>query len=125
MRTTVDRYDRDSALAQIKKCEFQCEGWPLEMNAAWLWLETALSRGPKFLPGQGVYYEIEASVGGNKMRMWAHYYVVAVWLTSTTDARVWRYSLSNDPPAPYHYGETQFRDIDESALRSEVPEDAA
>ena len=109
-------WDRDTALAQIEKCAFECEGGPLENNVAWTWLKKALEAGPKYLPGQGVFCLIETVKHGVKLSGRAHFYVVGVYMTSDTERRHWVYALSNDPPGPYHYGEVQMTDVKESML---------
>lgn len=110
---------RDTALAQIEKCDFECEAGPLKNNVAWQWLKKALDIGPKFLPGQGVYVQVTSEKDGTPLSAWGHYYVVGVSMDSDTEKRLWRYHLSNDPPAPYHYGTTQIVNISEDKLRLE------
>jgi hypothetical protein len=43
-------------------------------------------------------------------------------MSSDTERRLWSYSLSNDPPAPWHYGEVQFSNVPEGKLKLEKPE---
>lgn len=117
-------WDRDTALAQIEYCNFECEGGPLSKNVAYEWLKKALNIGPKFLPGQGVFYQVEAIVSNVKVSQWAHFYVVGVRMDSGTDDRFWTYTISNDPPAPYHYGTAQFSGIKEDQLLLEAPAEA-
>lgn len=100
-------WNRDTALDQILACQFTCEAGPLERNVAFEWLRKVLLIGPKYLPGQGVWYEVRADSPSGPISAWRHFYVVSVAMDSTADARVWRYGLSNDPPAPYHYGTIQ------------------
>ncbi len=95
------------ALDQIRKCDFECGGGPLANNVAWQWLEAAAKIGPEFWPGQGVWFVVEAAVSGIKLRKSVHFFIVGVSMSSDTERRLWHYSLSNDPPAPWHYGVVQ------------------
>jgi len=124
---TAGRWDRDTALAQIEKCDFECEGGPLANNVAWRFLKDALVIGPKYLPGQGVWFEVVAEASGVSLSQWVHFYIVGVFMSSTPERRLWTYSLSYDPPAPRHYGTTHFNGIAEAKLRLEKPvaDDAA
>lgn len=110
-------WDRDSALEQIARCEFACEGGPLKNNVAWTWLRKALEIGPKYLPGQGVYFKVGADVAGVRLERWVHYYVVGVSMSSDTERRLWTYALSNDPPSAYHYGTVHHRGVAERDMR--------
>jgi hypothetical protein len=112
----------ETAFAQIEKCDFECEGGPLTNNVAYRWLKKAITEiGPKFLPGQGVYFEVTADAGGVHLSRWAHFYVVGVQMGSDTERRLWTYSLSYDPPAPWHYGTVHFTRISEDKLRLNDP----
>ncbi len=114
-------WNRDTALAQIDKCNFSCEAGSIESNTAWAWLRKALEIGPKYLPGQGVWYEVSAEVSGTKLSEWIHYYIVGMKMESNTRSRYWVYYLSNDPPAPYHYGVIMFSGVREDCLRLDTP----
>ena len=109
----------DTAFTQLESCNFKCEGGPLENNVAYLWLKKALQIGPKFLPGQGVYYTIVTDIKGFRLEKRAHFYVVGVWMDSTKDAQIWKYAISDDPPTPYHYGQTKFQNVAENLLSDE------
>lgn len=112
-----------SAVEQIAKCEFtqECEGGALAMNDAFIWLKAAAKVGPEFLPGQGVYFEVVAEAQGIKLRQWAFFYVVGCAMDSGTDDRFWTYSLSFDPPAPYHFGTVHFSGVRADKLRLTNP----
>lgn len=110
-------FDRDTALAQIRSCAFACEAGPIEMNVAFKWLSDALERGPKFLPGQGVLAKVSAKAAGTLLEKEMHFYVVGVAMDSDTDRRFWKYSLSYDPPQPYHYGTTHLTNVREEDIR--------
>lgn len=110
-----------TALEQIEACGFECEAGPLKNNVAYQWLQGAARVGPEFWPGQGVYYEVTADVAGQRLSKWCHFYVVGVSMDSTTEARVWKYALSNDPPAPWHYGTVQHHGVASDKLRLEAP----
>lgn len=112
----------ETAFEQIEKCTFECEGGGLENNVAYRWLKKALTEvGPKYLPGQGVYFEVEAEAAGVKLCQWVHFYIVGVAMDSDTEKRLWTYALSYDPPAPWHYGTTHFTGVREEKLRLEAP----
>lgn len=111
-----------TAIEQIEKCGFECEGGPLANNVAYRWLRKALLEvGPKFLPGQGVWFEVDATTNGVTLSQWVHFYIVGVSMSSDTERRLWTYSLSYDPPAPWHYGTVHFVGVAESKLRLERP----
>lgn len=118
----LHRHSLKSAIAQIEKCSFECEAGPLVNSVVWQWLSAAAKVGPEFMPGQGVWFEIEAVGGGKTLRQWVHFYVVGCAMTSDTERRLWTYSLSYDPPAPWHYGTTHFTNIAANKLRIEKPE---
>ena len=111
-----------TALEQIKSCGFECEAGPLENNAAWQWLTKAAEVGPEFWPGQGVWFLVDAKAGGVTLMQWVHFYIVGCKMTSDTERRLWEYSLSYDPPAPWHYGTTHFTGISGRKLFLEKPE---
>ena len=110
-------WDRDTALQEIAKCEFECQGGPLEGNQAFVWLKKALEIGPKFLPGQGVLAKVTAEVAGKKLQQEVHFYVVGVTMDSDQDSRFWKYNLSYDPPGPWHYGTVHLSNVSESSIR--------
>lgn len=111
-----------TAIEQIEKCGFECEGGPLANNVAYQWLRKALLEvGPKFLPGQGVWFEVTATAGDVALSQWVHFYIVGVAMSSDTERRLWTYSLSYDPPAPWHYGKVHFTGVAESKLRLDRP----
>jgi hypothetical protein len=117
----VKHWSMASAIEQIEKCTFECEGGPLKNNDAWRWLAGAARIGPEFWPGQGVWFQVEADAGGIKLNQWVHFYIVGCSMDSDSDRRFWTYSLSFDPPAPYHYGKTQFANVPGDKLRLEKP----
>lgn len=114
-----------TALEQIDKCDFECEAGPLANNVAYKWLKDAAKVGPEFWPGQGVWKQVAAEVGGVKLTGWCHYYIIGCSMQSDTERRYWTYVLSNDPPAPWHYGKTSFAGIRGDELRLEKPEPGA
>lgn len=111
-----------SAIQQIGACGFEGEAGPLANNVAWRWLEAAAKVGPEFWPGQGVWFEIEAEAAGKKLRQWVHFFIVGCSMESDTERRYWSYSLSYDPPAPWHAGKVHFRNVRGERLRIEKPE---
>mgnify|MGYP003436773306 CR=1 FL=1 len=121
MSTIQKSYTVAEALAQIKSCQFECEGGPLANNTAWQFLEAALKVGPEFWPGQGVWFEVKAEAAGQVLKQWTFFFVVGCRMESDTDRRFWTYSLSYDPPGPWHYGETQLTKVHGSQLRTENP----
>lgn len=110
-----------TAIEQIEKCDFECEAGPLANNVGWQWLIAAAKVGPEFMPGQGVWFEIEAEAAGKKLTQWVHFFVVGCAMSSGSDRRFWTYSLSWDPPAPYHCGAVHFTGVSADRLRLENP----
>lgn len=110
-----------TALEQIDKCAFECEGGPLANNTAYIWLKDAAQVGPEFWPGQGVWFEVVAEVGGIKLGKWAHFYIVGCSMSSDNNSRYWEYTLSNDPPGPWHYGKVFAQGVRGDKLRLENP----
>ena len=121
MDAPVRHWSMETALAQIQKCDFECEGGPLRNNDAWRWLVNVAKEGPEFWPGQGVWFEVEASAAGKKLTQWVHFYIVGCGMQSDTEKRYWVYALSYDPPAPWHYGTVHFPAIRGDRLRLERP----
>lgn len=124
-KSPIKFWSMESAIKQIEKCKYECEGGPLANNDAWVWLAKVAEIGPKFWPGQGVYFEVEAEAAGVKLRQWVFFYIVGCSMSSTTEGRTWEYSLSYDPPRPWHYGTVQFTNVKSEKLRLEKPELAA
>lgn len=121
MSAPLTPYTVASAIAQIESCDFECEAGPLANNTGWQFLKATLNIGPEFWPGQGVWFEVEADAAGKKLTQWVHFYIVGCVMTSDTERRLWTYSLSYDPPAPWHYGKTHFTNIRGDRLRIEKP----
>lgn len=118
-KTTDKHWSIKTALEQIDKGAFECEGGPLALDQAYIWLKAAAEVGPEFWPGQGVFYQVTAEAGGTKLTKWVHYFVVGCQMDSGTDDRFWTYSLSNDPPGPYHYGSVQHTGVKARDMRLE------
>jgi hypothetical protein len=108
-----------SAIEQHQKCAFECDGGPIDNNDAWRWLVRAANVGPEFWPGQGVWFEVNATVAGMMLSDWRPFTVVGCVMSSNSNARCWTYSLSNDPPEAYHFGKTQFAGVNADKLRTE------
>lgn len=121
MEQPVKHWTMKSAIEQIAKCEFECQGGNIENNDAWRWLVAAAKIGPEFWPGQGVWFEIEAEAAGKKLTQWVHFYIVGCHMESSTEDRFWTYDLSYDPPHPWHYGTVHFTRINGVKLRLEQP----
>jgi hypothetical protein len=121
MNGPVKHWSMEAAIAQIQKCDFECEGGPLANNDGWRWLVAAAKVGPEFWPGQGVWFEVAAEAAGKKLAQWVHFYIVGCSMDSDTERRFWTYSLSYDPPAPWHYGAVHFTRISGDRLRLEKP----
>jgi len=116
-------YTVRGAVDQIEACAFECQAGPLANNTAWAWMKAALEKGPQFWPGQGVFYLVQAvSQGGVVLQEWRHFYIVGIHMDSDAERRLWLYDLSNDPPAPYHYGTVQVARAKEADLRISRPE---
>lgn len=117
----VKHWTMKSAIEQIQKCAFECEGGSIENNDAWIWLVNAAKVGPEFWPGQGVYFEVEAEAAGKTLTQWVHFYIVGCQMDSDTEKRFFTYNLSYDPPQPWHYGMTHFVRIRGDKLRLDKP----
>jgi hypothetical protein len=123
MATADDRHwSIQTALEQIRSCDFECEAGPLANNLAWRWLEPAAKVGPQFWPGQGVWFKVDAEAAGKTISQWMHFYIIGCRMGADSERRYWSYDLSNDPPRPWHYGTIQFRDVRGGDLRLESPE---
>lgn len=118
-------WNRDSALAQIEKCQFECIGGPIENNVAFRWLSERLKEGPKFLPGQQVWFEVATEVNDIKLSKWVLFWVCGVNMSSSSIARTWTYSLTTDRPDAYHYGKVLFPSVAEDKLHESKPEPVA
>jgi hypothetical protein len=112
----------ETALEQIRKCDFECEGGALANNVAWRWLEDAAKVGPEFWPGQGVWFRVDAEAAGKALSQWVHFYIVGCHMDSDTERRFWVYDLSYDPPGPWHYGTVHFRGVNGEKLSLVQPE---
>jgi hypothetical protein len=117
MSAPLKHWTMASAIEQIAKCGFECEGGPLTNNDAWRWLTGAAKIGPDFWPGQGVWFEVTAEAAGKTLTQWVHFYVVGCHMDSDSERRFWTYDLSYDPPAPYHCGAIHFQRIRGEKLR--------
>ncbi len=121
----TEAYTVATALAQIEKCDFECEGGPLSNNTGWRWLTTHLQKGPKFALGEWVWHDVTAEVAaGVSISQPVKLCIVAIYMIymgSATDGRAWTYSLSSDPPDAYHHGSgVQFNSVAEAKLRPSV-----
>lgn len=111
------QYTIATAVEQIEKCAFECEGGPLTNNTGWRWLKEHLSSGPKFALDQPVLFNVEAEVAGVKIAQPVKMWVVGIAMASDPERLTWRYALSTDPPRPYHYGSgVQFNGVAENKL---------
>jgi hypothetical protein len=109
------------AVAQIEKCNFECEAGPMANNVGWQWVKACLEVGPEFWPGQSVWFLIDAKAAGKTLTQWVRFFIVGCHMNADTERRYWTYDLSYDPPAPWHYGETHFRGIRGDKLFIEKP----
>ena len=117
----VKHWSMKTALEQIAKCNFECEGGRIENNDAWRWLDGASKVGPEFWPGQGVFFEIAAEAAGKTLTQWVHFFIVGCHMEASSEDRYWSYDLSYDPPRPWHYGTTHFQRVRGDKLKLENP----
>lgn len=111
----------ESAIKQIECCEFACDAGPLTNNAAFRWLKALLVMGPKFHLDQRVEYSVSAEVNGVKVSQVLSFWVVGISMSSDTERLTFSYSLSSDPPRPYHYGSgVQFLGVAEKDLSAVI-----
>jgi len=106
----LPKYNYQTALDQLLKCNFECEAGSLKNNAAFLFLQQQRDV-LKFLPGQTVYVEIEykSPVNGKTMKKWEPATIVGCTRDSGTDNVYYDYLVSQDPCQPWHYGSGSFR----------------
>lgn len=102
--TSVKNWAAKTAIEQIEKCSFECEGGPLANNDAWRWLRAAISNGPTLLPGQEVWYEVRAEALGVTMTKWTRFYVLSVRASSSSERREWEYDIISQLPDAYYTG---------------------
>lgn len=117
-------WDNYSAIDQITKCQFECEGGPLANNVAWRWLKERTDDGPRYAMGQVVEMDVGGVVGGVHISQVCRFTIVGIRMSSDDRRRTYSYALSDDPPFPWHYGKTNFPDVDEKVLRLPTPEAA-
>lgn len=72
--------------------------------------------------GQVVWFEVVAEASGATLRKWLPFTVVRIRIDSDTDKVFPVYAISNDPPAPYHYGKVAVENVGPDKLRLENPE---
>jgi hypothetical protein len=118
------RWNARTAIEQIEKCGFECEAGPIEQNTAFVFVRDALALGPEFFMGQGVFYTVTAESPAGPVEAVKFFYIVGCRMASDTEKRLWTYSLSNDPPRPWHYGEVQYSGVraSEISLTEERPQ---
>ncbi len=122
MSAPVKEWSTQTAIEQIKKCDFECEGGPLANNDAWRWIVTMAERGPEFWPGQAVWYEVKADVLGVEMRRWAQFKVLSVTAGSDADRRYWVYTITDAlPDAYYPGGKNTVQNLRAASLRATAP----
>lgn len=117
----INHWSMKTALEQLESCGYECEAGNLANNDAWVWLRRAAEVGPEFWPGQGVWCEVSAKVAGQTIKQWRHFYIVGCSMESDTERRYFTYSLSSDPPGPWHYGEVHLRGVNGNSLRLDDP----
>lgn len=118
----MEQWTLATAIEQIQSCDFECEAGPLTKNVAWQFIVDAAKIMPKYMPGQGVWFEVTAQAAGKTLAQWVFFYIVGCFMSSDTERRLWNYSLSYDPPAPWHCGKVHFTRISEEKLSLEKPE---
>lgn len=77
---------------------------------------TPLLGDPKFRAGELVNYKVTAKVGKIELEKWVPMHIVGMHLTADNERVYWTYTLSNDPPGPWHNGEVCFSGAKESEL---------
>lgn len=112
------------AVAQVEKCDFECEAGQLKANVGWMAIVDAIKAGPEYWPGQWVWFEVTAEAAGKKLTQWVQFKIVGLHNESSSESDYWVYDLSYDPPSAYHYGTVHFTRISGDRLRLERPESA-
>jgi hypothetical protein len=97
-------YTYKTAIEQLKKCAFECEGGPLENNTAFQFLSTGPI--PEYLVGQAVYvqFEYESAVLKKTTKQWERMTIVGCLRESSDTEVYYDYFVSNDPCQPYYSG---------------------
>ncbi len=111
-----------TAIAQITKCDFECEGGPLANNDAWRWIVAMAEKGPEFWPGQSVWYEVKTEALGQQFSKWVRFSVYNVYATSDSARRYWEYSITDAlPDAYYSGGKNVIHKLQAKQLRAQEP----
>jgi len=110
------------AIKSLSECEYECVAGPLKNNTAFQFLTKQAEIGPRYYPGQGVWFEVAVEMSGIKLSKWVHFFVVGCFMSADSERRTWNYDISYDPPAPYHYGTVHFAKVSESKLFLSRPE---
>lgn len=99
-----------NAIKQIEACDFQCEGGSLENNVAWRHLRNLLMDGPAYLLGQDVVHAVtlKSEKGGYEVTNTYPFKIAAITVDSTSERRVWKYTIAAQLPDAY-YGGADFR----------------
>lgn len=113
-----------TAIEQIEKCAFECQGGPLGNNDAWRWLKATLEAGPTMLPGQSVWYKVKAEALGVTMSKWTRFYVLSVRASSSSERREWEYDLITQLPEAYFTGGHVVRNAKLCDIKLSNPESA-
>lgn len=121
VKAPVKPWSMASAIEQINKCAFECEGGSIDNNDAWRWLKAAAETGPEFWPGQVVWFEVCAEAAGIKLNQWVQFTIIGCAMSSDSDRRFWVYALSYDPPDAYHHGKVHFSNVKGDQLKLEKP----
>jgi hypothetical protein len=115
-------YTYKTAIEQLKKCGFECEGGPLENNAAFQFL--TLGAVPEYRIGQTVFvqFEYESPITKKTVKQWERVGIVGCIRESSDTDVYYDYFVSNDPCQPYHYG-GQVIKVKAKNIRLEKPND--
>lgn len=106
------------AIRQIEACDFECDGGLLVNNAAWQHLRNLLIDGPEYLPTQEVVYPVtlKAEKGGYTVTHNYPFYIAGVVADSTSERRIWKYTIAAQLPSGYYGGADWRGNISEDAL---------
>lgn len=110
------------AIKQIESCGFECEGGLLKNNVAWQHLRKLLMDGPEYLPTQEIVYPVtlKAESGGYSVTNEYPFYIAGVIADSTSERRIWKYTIAAQLPSGYYGGADWRKNIREEDIKLPV-----
>lgn len=88
----------------LEAYNFECEAGPLSMCVHWTQLKEEAKKLPAFGLHQWVTTDLEAEVNGVKIKQPVNLCIQSIRMESNTETTFPVYGLTDDPCAPWHYG---------------------